>query len=77
MNVSITGESVSFVDDAKLSTLFGDASAPAVQRGIQALKCYVGDLPYASVSFDSPLAVTVDGVTVQLVPGTHFFAYSC
>lgn len=77
MNVSITGESVSFVDDAKLSTLFGDASAPAVQRGIQALKCYVGDLPYASLSFDSPLAVTVDGVTVQLVPGTHFFAYSC
>jgi hypothetical protein len=77
MSVSITAESVSFVDDATLAKLFVGANGSAVQRSVEALKCYIGNLTYASLSFDAPLSVTVDGVSVQLVPGTHFFVYSC
>jgi hypothetical protein len=73
INVSISKQSVSFPTEAKvLAGLFKDSTK--AERQVNALKDYVAMVPYNEVSFDTNLTVQVDGESVVLVPGTHFFA---
>ena len=64
---------MSFPTEAKvLAGLFKDSTK--AERQVNALKDYVAMVPYNEVSFDTNLTVQVDGESVVLVPGTHFFA---
>jgi len=74
IDVSISRESISFAENESLLKLFKDGGSV---RQVDALKSYVGGLPYTSIQFDAPLSVSVDGQSVSLTPGTHFFKYSC
>lgn len=69
ISVSIAKESISFASDDILKKVFKNGT----QRQVDALKCYVGSIPYLEMNFEEKFSCTVDGESVALTPNEHFF----